>query len=178
MINWQNGEYIGVTLNRWSLCQLWWLLQYKSQMCFILFSYLGMSSCFPQVVNKEQSNSDNVFSFSFIPGLWELNNILLLLGVAGRLKVVKSHPEKKYPPTPKEKQKSCMDGDLITWKSIWKAIICFTWSVPSHSVLRSSTFLLKIAITENLMGLAKAFCASCLFWSLFALFFTSVTFDK
>lgn len=63
-----------------------------------------MSSCFPQVVNKEQSNSDNVFSFSFIPGLWELNNILLLLGVAGRLKVVKSHAEKKKnPPTSQRK---------------------------------------------------------------------------
>lgn len=35
-------------------------------------------------MNKELSDYDSVFSFSFIPGLWELNNILLLLGAAER----------------------------------------------------------------------------------------------
>lgn len=39
-------------------------------------------------------------------------------------------------------------------------------------------FFLKTAITENLKGLIKSFRASCLLWNLFALFFTSVIFDK
>lgn len=56
----------------------------------------------PSNSEQEQSDSDSVFSF-FIPGLWELNNILLLLGVAERLKIVKSHQEKKNPPTSQRK---------------------------------------------------------------------------
>lgn len=70
-------------------------------------------------MNKEQSDSDNDFSFSFIPGLWKLNNTLLLLGVAERLKIVKTHMgEKKVPPLAKEKEKSWMDRHVITRKSI------------------------------------------------------------